>query len=86
MCHITCHMTCLPTWSIQCTIIGRRKAAVFPEPVFAIPMMSRPPSPAGIACSHISIHNKEVFVSMKLYKGSLFRSTVQLLVVKCSKF
>lgn len=40
-----------PTWSMQCTSSGQRKAAVFPEPVLAMPMMSRPLIAAGIAYS-----------------------------------
>ena len=46
-----------PTWSMQCTSSGQRKAAVFPEPVLAMPMMSRPLIAAGIAYSTKMVSN-----------------------------
>jgi len=33
------------------TIMGQRNAAVFPDPVFAIPITSRPDITAGIPCA-----------------------------------
>ena len=36
-------------WSMMCTIIGHRYAAVLPLPVFAIPIRSRPLSATGMA-------------------------------------
>eukprot|EP00968_Pinguiococcus_pyrenoidosus_P011531 scaffold927_cov230-Pinguiococcus_pyrenoidosus.AAC.13 len=38
------------TWSRMCRNMGRRKARVFPEPVLATPMTSRPLMMAGTAC------------------------------------
>ena len=35
--------------------IGRRKAAVLPEPVWVVPMTSRPPRMAGIASRWIGV-------------------------------
>mmetsp|Transcript_74317 Transcript_74317/g.214810 ORF Transcript_74317/g.214810 Transcript_74317/m.214810 type:complete len:284 (+) Transcript_74317:804-1655(+) len=40
---------CNSSWAMQCTNIGKRYATVFPEPVSAMPMMSRPVSAAGMA-------------------------------------
>mmetsp|Transcript_9425 Transcript_9425/g.30762 ORF Transcript_9425/g.30762 Transcript_9425/m.30762 type:complete len:217 (-) Transcript_9425:370-1020(-) len=37
-------------WSAACRTAGNKNAKVFPEPVFATPMTSRPHISAGIAC------------------------------------
>lgn len=36
-------------WSLMCRSRGSRKAIVFPDPVFATPMTSRPDMMAGMA-------------------------------------
>ena len=42
-------------WSMAWTKRGQRKAAVFPEPVLAIPMMSRPLRATGMACDWMAV-------------------------------
>ena len=40
---------------MQCINMGHRNAAVLPEPVFAMPITSRPLRAAGIACSELRV-------------------------------
>ena len=42
-------------WSWMCLNIGSRKASVFPLPVLAIPIMSRPDMMTGTACAWIGV-------------------------------
>uniref|UniRef100_A0A0A9GI28 DEAD box RNA helicase, putative n=1 Tax=Arundo donax TaxID=35708 RepID=A0A0A9GI28_ARUDO len=42
-------------WSLTCLSIGRTKARVLPDPVFAIPIQSRPLIMTGNACACIGI-------------------------------
>lgn len=42
-------------WSMMCTSIGHTNAAVFPLPVFAMPIRSRPLSAPGMACDWMGV-------------------------------
>lgn len=42
-------------WSMMCRNMGNRKAMVFPLPVFAMPIRSRPDMTAGMACAWMGV-------------------------------